>query len=153
RRRPSGPGVDAGSRSAAAAADRDDLVRVHPGRRAAGVRLRGAGLEAPILGAGGVQRHTGRFAFLCLPVAGIILLDSAVRRGTPVRQPTDAPGPLRRGGRALGPGGRLPAGPARGLPPPYRPDRRRLLGPARRARRNGGSPATPPHLLRLLGFA
>ena len=47
----------AGGVAAAAAADPDDVVRVHPGRRPAGDRHGGRRRDAAVAGDGGVQRH------------------------------------------------------------------------------------------------
>ncbi len=64
---------DAGSIAAALAADPDDLVRLHPGRGAAGGRHRGWCGNAPAAGHDCVQRHVGRDAVRHLPDAGVFL--------------------------------------------------------------------------------
>ncbi len=50
----------AGGVAAAAAAHPDDLLRLHSGRRSAGVSPRGRGRNAPLAGNGRLQRHVGR---------------------------------------------------------------------------------------------
>ena len=67
---------------AAAAADPDDLVRLHLRRRAAGARRRGRRRDAPIAGNGGLRRHARRDAFRHLPHAGLLLRHPEVRRWT-----------------------------------------------------------------------
>ena len=64
---------DAGSLQAAAAADRDDDLRLHPGRGAAGARRWGRRRNAPHAGHGRVRRHAGRDAVRHLPDAGVLL--------------------------------------------------------------------------------
>ena len=66
---------DAGGVPAAAAADPDDVVRVHPRRRAAGASPTGPGRRCGGAGHGGVQRHAGRDAVRHLPDAGVLLRD------------------------------------------------------------------------------
>ena len=58
---------------AAAAADPDDLVRLHPGRGAAGDRRRRRGRDAADAGHGGLQRHARRDVLRHLPDAGVLL--------------------------------------------------------------------------------
>ena len=58
---------------AAAAADPDDVVRLHPGRDAAGDRHGGRGGDAAVAGNGGLQRHARRDAVRHLPDARVLL--------------------------------------------------------------------------------
>ena len=67
------PRGDAGGLPAAAAADHDDLVRLHPRRGAAGARRRGRRRDAPHAGHGRLQRHVGRDAVRHLPDARLLL--------------------------------------------------------------------------------
>ena len=62
-----------GGLPAAAAADPDDVLRLHPGRGAAGVRHRGRGRDAPLAGNGRLQRHVGRNPVRHLPYARLLL--------------------------------------------------------------------------------
>ena len=64
---------DARRLPAAAAADHHDLVRLHPGRGAAGDRRRGRGRDAAHARHGRLQRHAGRDALRHLPDAGLLL--------------------------------------------------------------------------------
>ena len=77
---------DAGSVAAAAAADPDDLVRLHPRRGAAGGRLGGRGGDAPLAGHGRLQRHARRDAVRHLPDAGLLLRHPGRRRDAAVRR-------------------------------------------------------------------
>ena len=70
----------AGSLPAAAAADHDDLVRLHPGRAAAGALQRRRRRNAANPGHRRVQRHVGRDAVRHLPHAGLLLRDPVVQR-------------------------------------------------------------------------
>ena len=64
---------DGGGGAGAFAADHHDVVRVHPGRGAAGDFGGRRGGDAADAGHGGVQRHVGRDAFRHLPDAGVLL--------------------------------------------------------------------------------
>ena len=68
---------DAGGVPAAAAADHDDVVRVHPRRGAAGAVGGGRGGDAADAGHGGVRRHAGRDAVRHLPDAGVLSTSSS----------------------------------------------------------------------------
>src|SRR6202040_2787248 len=70
---------------AAAAADPDDLDRVHHGRRAAGDLARRRRRNAPRHGRGGVLGHAGcdRFRFAAHP--GVLPGNPQTRRGAPAR--------------------------------------------------------------------
>ena len=71
---------DAGGVPAAAAADRDDVVRVHPRRRAADAVARRRRRDAADAGHGRVQRHARRDAVRHLPDAGVLLRHRLARR-------------------------------------------------------------------------
>ena len=71
---------DAGGVPAAAAADPDDLARVHHRRDPAGCGRRGRGRDAPVAGHCRVQRHGGRDAVRHLLDAGVFLGDPGVQR-------------------------------------------------------------------------
>ena len=82
---------DAGGVPAAAAADPDDLVRLHPRRGAADGRRRRRGRDAADAGHGRVQRHAGRDAVRHLPDAGVLLRHRRVRRDAALPRGADAP--------------------------------------------------------------
>ncbi len=71
---------DKGGVAAAAAADRDDLVRVHPGSGPAGGCRWGRGGNAAFAGNGRLQRHDRSDAVRHLSHAGILLRDSEFER-------------------------------------------------------------------------
>ena len=72
---------DARSLPPAAAADLDDVVRVHLRRVSAGGRGRGRLGNAPLAGHRGDQRHDRRHAVRHLPDAGVLLRDLEVHEG------------------------------------------------------------------------
>ena len=118
---------------AAAAADPDDLVRLHPRRRPAGRRHGGRGRDAPVAGDRRVQRHARRDAVRHLPDAGLLLRHPGARRDAAVRGRDDPVGRLLPAGRVPGAGGRLPAGADRPCASALGLDRRGLRGCPRRA--------------------
>ena len=111
---------------AAAAADPDDLVRLHLRRRAAGARRGGRRRDAPVAGHGGLQRHVNGYE--------LGLEDSLARRALSPwlpapRSPPQLPGGLLR---------RLFAGLLSGL------FRSRLDGLRGRSALEAAAPALPP---------
>ena len=75
-----------GGQPPAVAADFDDLLRVHPGRRAAGARARGRCRNAPCPGAGGLQWHARRYGvrLFLTPVFYYVIQALAGRSRTPI---------------------------------------------------------------------
>ena len=80
----------------AAAADPDDLVRVHHRRDPAGRGRGGRGGDAPVAGDRRVQRHAGRDAVRHLPDAGLLLRHSRAQRNADVHGRGHALGGSRR---------------------------------------------------------
>ena len=66
---------------AAAAADPDDVVCLHPGRRSLGGGLRRRGRDAPHAGDGRLQRHARRDLLRHLPHPGLLLRHRRLRQG------------------------------------------------------------------------
>ena len=96
----SAPRGDAGGLPAAAAADPDDLVRLHLRRRAAGDRRGRRRRDAAVAGHGRLQRHAGRDALRHLPHAGVLLRDPAVRHRGEAGDPCTSPTAPRRTARS-----------------------------------------------------